>query len=71
MVWVGRNLLYGNKIILEKVKPGQCENLKVYGSSKRVCVKDPTEQVPKNDQTLSIIKDILQRSYSGLAPLTP
>ncbi len=21
MVWVGRNLLYGNKIILEKVKP--------------------------------------------------
>jgi 5-methylthioadenosine/S-adenosylhomocysteine deaminase len=71
MVWVGGNLIYGNKTILEKVKPGQCEDLEVYGSSKRVCVKDTAEPAPKNDQTLGIIKDILQQSYPGLAPLTP
>lgn len=71
MVWVGGNLLYGNKTILERVKPGQCEDLKVYGSNKRVCVRTTTEQVPKKDQTLGVIKDILQQSYPGLAPLTP
>ena len=71
MVWVGGNLLYGNKNTLEKVKSGQCEDLKVYGSNKKICVKDTTEQIPKNDQTLTIIKDILQQAYPGLAPLTP
>ena len=71
MVWVGGNLLYGNKNTLEKVKSGQCEDLKVYGSNKKICVKDTTEQIPKNDQTLTVIKDILQQAYPGLAPLTP
>src|SRR5207245_482261 len=38
MVWVGGDLLYANKAILEKIKPGECEAMLVYGSQKRVCV---------------------------------
>ena len=71
MVWVGGNLLYGNKAILEKVKPAQCEALTVHGSEKRVCVKDTKENVPKAAQTLAEIQAILQANYSSLAPLTP
>ena len=71
MVWVGGNLLYGNKAILEKVKPAQCEALTVHGSEKRVCVKDTKENVPKATQTLPEIQTILQANYSNLAPLTP
>jgi cytosine/adenosine deaminase-related metal-dependent hydrolase len=71
MVWVGGNLLYGNKPIVRKVKPGQCEDLKVYGSNKQICVRDGTERVPKNNQTLGTMKEILQQAYPGLAPLTP
>src|SRR5262249_24898782 len=32
MVWVGGDLLYANKAILDKIKPGQCEPMVVYGS---------------------------------------
>jgi cytosine/adenosine deaminase-related metal-dependent hydrolase len=71
LVWVGGNLLYGNKAALEKVKPGQCEDLRVKGSNKKICVKDATENVPKNNQTLNDIKNILQGAFSGLAPLVP
>ena len=71
MVWVGGNLLYGNKAVLEKVKPGQCEAVTVHGSEKRVCVKDTKENVPKAAQTLAEIRAILQANYSSLAPLTP
>ena len=71
MVWVGGNLLYGNKTVLEKVKPTQCEALTVHGSEKRICVKDTKENVPKATQTLAEIKAILQANYSNLAPLTP
>jgi 5-methylthioadenosine/S-adenosylhomocysteine deaminase len=71
MVWVGGNLLYGNKTVLEKVKPTQCEALTVHGSEKRVCVKDTKENVPKATQTLAEIQAILQANYSNLAPLTP
>ena len=71
MVWVGGNLLYGNKAVLEKVKPAQCEALTVHGSEKRVCVKDTKENVPKATQTLAEIQAILQANYSSLAPLTP
>ena len=71
MVWVGGNLLYGNKTVLEKVKPTQCEALTIHGSEKRVCVKDPKENVPKATQTLAEIQAILQANYSNLAPLTP
>ncbi len=71
MVWVGGNLLYGNKTVVEKVKPTQCEALTVHGSEKRVCVKDTKENVPKATQTLSEIQAILQANYSNLAPLTP
>ena len=62
-------MLYGNKAILEDVKAGQCEDLKVYGSKKTVCVKDIMEQVPKNDQTLVSLKICFSRR-PGLAPLT-
>ena len=71
MVWVGGNLLYGNKAVLEKVKPAQCEALTVHGSEKRVCVKDTKENVPKATQTLAEIQAILQANDSNLAPLTP
>jgi cytosine/adenosine deaminase-related metal-dependent hydrolase len=71
MVWVGGNLLYGTKTIVGKVKPGECEDLKVYGSNKQICVRSATERVPKNNQTLGTMKEILQQAYPGLAPLTP
>jgi cytosine/adenosine deaminase-related metal-dependent hydrolase len=59
MVWVGGNLLYGNKTVLDKVRPGQCEALTVHGSEKRVCVKDTKENVPNATQTLAEIQSIL------------
>ncbi len=71
MVWVGGNLLYGNKTVVEKVKPAQCEALTVHGSEKRVCVKDTKENVTKATQTLAEIQAILQANFSNLAPLTP
>jgi 5-methylthioadenosine/S-adenosylhomocysteine deaminase len=71
MVWVGGDLLYANKAILDKMKPGQCEAMLVYGSPKRVCVKNTTIQVPKAAQTLEDIRTILHTNYPLLAPLTP
>jgi adenine deaminase len=47
MVWVGGDLLYANKTILDKIKPGECEAMLVYGSQKKVCVKNTKLQVPK------------------------
>jgi cytosine/adenosine deaminase-related metal-dependent hydrolase len=70
MVWVGGDLLYANKAILDKIKPGACEPLLVHGSSKKVCVKS-TLQVPKAAQTLEQIRTILHSNYPLLAPLTP
>lgn len=32
MVWVGGKLLYGDEPVVEKVKKGQCEQLKVHGA---------------------------------------
>lgn len=71
MVWVGGDLLYANKAILDKVKPGACEPLLVYGAQKKVCVKNTTLQVPKATQTLEDIRTILHTNYPLLAPLTP
>jgi cytosine/adenosine deaminase-related metal-dependent hydrolase len=71
MVWVGGNLLYANRTILDKVKPGQCEALLVHGSQKRVCVKDMQHAVPKATQTLEQIRSVLLSNYPMLAPLTP
>jgi len=71
MVWVGGDLLYANKAILDKIKPGQCEAMLVYGSQKKVCVKNTTLQVPKATQTLEDIRSILHTNYPLLAPLTP
>lgn len=71
MVWVGGDLLYANRAILEKVKPGACEPLQVYGSSKRICVKDMRDPVEKSDQTLKEIQSLLRANYPNLAPLTP
>jgi 5-methylthioadenosine/S-adenosylhomocysteine deaminase len=71
MVWVGGNLLYANRAILDKVKPGLCEALLVHGAQKRVCVKDTQHAVPKATQTLEQIRSILHSNYPMLAPLTP
>ena len=71
MVWVGGDLLYGNKAILDRIKPGQCEARLVYGSQKKVCVKNTKLSVPKAAQTLEEIRTILQTNYPLLAPLTP
>jgi len=71
MVWVGGDLLYANKAILDKIKPGECEAMLVYGSQKKVCVKDTKLQVPKAGQTLEQIRDVLRSNYPLLAPLTP
>jgi 5-methylthioadenosine/S-adenosylhomocysteine deaminase len=69
MVWVGGKLLYGNQAIVEEIRPGQCEPLAVYGSNKRICVKDSAK--PNSNQTLSDKKTRLLGLYPGLAPLTP
>ena len=71
MVWVGGDLLYANKAILDKIKPGQCEAMLVHGSQKKVCVKNTKLQVPKAAQTLEEIRSILLTNFSRLAPLTP
>jgi 5-methylthioadenosine/S-adenosylhomocysteine deaminase len=71
MVWVGGDLLYANKAILDKIKPGQCEAMLVYGSQKKVCVKNTKLPVPKAAQTLEEIRTILHTNYPLLAPLTP
>jgi 5-methylthioadenosine/S-adenosylhomocysteine deaminase len=71
MVWVGGDLLYANKAILDKIKPGECEAMLVYGSAKRLCVKNTKLQVPKAAQTLEDIRTILHTNYPLLAPLTP
>lgn len=71
LVWVGGNLLYGNRAVLDKVKPGQCEALLVHGAQKRVCVKEPHPTAPKVGQTLAEIREVLRSHYPLLAPLTP
>jgi len=69
MVWVGGKLLYANQAIIERLKPGQCEVLRVYGSIKRICVQDSAN--PNSKQTLNDIKTKLLGLYPSLAPLTP
>lgn len=71
MVWVGGKLLYGNEPVVDKVKKGQCEPLRVNGAAKRVCVKDPKDSKDKKGQTLSDIQGALHGAYSNLAPLAP
>src|SRR5215831_16497047 len=55
MVWVGGDLLYANKATLDKIKPGECEPMLVYGAAKSVCVKNTKLSVPKAAQTLEDI----------------
>ena len=71
LVWVGGDLLYGSRAVLEQVKPGKCEGLLVYGAAKRVCVSNPRPKIPKSAQTLAEIQAALQANYSSLAPLVP
>ncbi|MEK7406607.1 MAG: amidohydrolase family protein, partial [Acidobacteriota bacterium] len=71
MVWVGGELLYGDESVLEKLKPGQCDELPVGGSKKRVCVKDTKDPELKTEQTLEQIRTVLRNAYPGLAPLVP
>ena len=60
MVWVGGDLLYASKAILD-----------VYGSAKRVCVKNTKLQVPKAAQTLEDLKTIRRRCPERGGPPTP
>jgi cytosine/adenosine deaminase-related metal-dependent hydrolase len=69
MVWVGGKLLYGNRVAVERIRPGQCESLTVYGSSKRICVKDATN--PNSNQSLNDLRAKLLQLHPALAPLTP
>ena len=71
MVWVGGDLLYGQRSVLDKVKPGKCEALVVAGSNKEVCVADPDPDVPKSEQTLQDIRSALEPKVGSLAPLAP
>jgi cytosine/adenosine deaminase-related metal-dependent hydrolase len=71
MVWVGGDPLYGNRAAIDKLKPGACEALTVYGSRKRICVKDTKDPVEGSDQTLAAIRVRLQEKIPALAPLTP
>src|SRR4030095_2451826 len=63
MVWVGGDLLYPNKPVLDNIKPGECEAILVYGSQKKVCVKNTKLQIPKAAQTLKDIRTILHTNY--------
>ncbi len=71
MVWVAGELLYGSRTVLETVKPGQCEDLKVNGSSKRVCVPDTKDPAPNSSQKLADIQKKLQAKHPQLPPLVP
>jgi hypothetical protein len=68
---VGGDLLYASRAVLDKVKPGQCEALTVYGSQKKICVKDTKGPVPGSQQTLKEITSVLRSKLPSLAPLTP
>jgi adenine deaminase len=71
MVWVGGKLLYGNSEVVQQIKPDVCEFLQVHGSSKRICVKDAKNVVPKSDETKEAIQTVLQANFANLAPLVP
>ena len=68
MVWVGGQLLYGRESVLQKVKPNQCEQLKVKGTNKRICVADTVNPVTNSNQTLQIIRTRLLDKHPQLAP---
>lgn len=70
MVWVGGQLLYGDKAFVEAVRPDACEPILIKGSDKRLCVADATSTVPKHNQTLGALQTVLLQRYPGLAPLT-
>ena len=71
MVWVGGDLLYGRESVLQRIKPNQCEPLKVNGSNKRVCVADRLNPVGKSCQTLDTVRAVLLNKYAQLSPLVP
>jgi 5-methylthioadenosine/S-adenosylhomocysteine deaminase len=71
MVFVGGELLYGRATTVQRLKPDQCEALRVYGAMKRICVSDTRNPVEKSSQTLATLKGLLQAAYPQLAPLTP
>ena len=70
-VWVGGDLLYASRAVIDKVKPGQCGALTVYGSQKKICVKATNGLVAGSQQTLKEITNVLRSKLPSLAPLTP
>ena len=70
MVWIGGQLLYGDKAFVEGVRPNACEAFLVKGTEKRLCVADSTSTVPKHEQKLSDLTSILLQHYPQLARLT-
>jgi cytosine/adenosine deaminase-related metal-dependent hydrolase len=69
MVWVGGDLVYANKAIMDKVKPGLCEALTVKGSRKKVCVSAPQDPGANREETLAEIESKLKAVYPALSPL--
>ena len=70
MVWIGGRLLYGDKAYVETARPNACEAFFIKGVEKRLCIADATSTVPKHEQTLSALTNILLQRYPQLAPLT-
>jgi adenine deaminase len=70
MVWVGGQLLYGDKTVVETVRPNACEPFVIKGVEKRLCVADPDSHVPKHEETLDTLTHMLLQKYPQLAPLT-
>jgi len=47
MVWIGGQLLYGDKAFVETPRPHACEPFLIKGTEKRLCIADPARTVPK------------------------
>jgi 5-methylthioadenosine/S-adenosylhomocysteine deaminase len=71
MVWIGGELLYGNRAPLDAIRPGECEPITVHGARKKICVADRSNPPPMGEQTLAQIRNILMNRYPNLAPLAP
>jgi 5-methylthioadenosine/S-adenosylhomocysteine deaminase len=71
MVWIGGELLYGSRAVVDALRPGECEALTVHGARKKICVADTTNPPSNGGQTLAQLKAVLMSHHPGLAPLAP
>lgn len=71
LVMVGGQAMYGNRAAMLKLRSSDCEDLTIYGSRKRICVRNSSAAVEKSTQSLAELRRILLGHYRGLAPLDP